>query len=398
MSSHRIFEISASEDIETRLPRSAPRIPAYLFMPPKAGKADPRSLPLIVSIAGWGQTINHPYLLDKLNPWLAKNYDAAVLCVQYHNIARSPAKINVNQQGLFASFNAQYEGAAVNSFETLAVECRKRGLRYLDKSCFIAESRDSYMNFGLLPALDCLQAVHHVLGAVPALDPRRVILFGSSYGGYLANLMSKFAPHSFAGVIDNAGFAQVNLRDVFSRELSSSLGWKTTVNGNLNVHYAYSTPWQLEDGSVSSYFSDAHRLIRSLIPEAHWIASETRHVIYHSANDALAPLGEKRLAVEAMKKAREVHFHEVGAADIDGQVFKNLEHGMNASLRNLFARVVDSVWGGTLPQRAEMENDFAAARRYRFDCGLVDYVFSFDPEKGVRVEREEKALQAAAAV
>src|ERR1700675_2140186 len=69
---------------------------------------------------------------------------------------------------------------------------------------------------GVLPALDGLQVVHRLLGE-HGLNRRRTFLLGTSYGGYIAGMMAKFAPATFRMVVDNSGFssAQDDIANVF---------------------------------------------------------------------------------------------------------------------------------------------------------------------------------------
>ncbi|HEY6895644.1 MAG TPA: DUF2920 family protein [Rhodocyclaceae bacterium] len=388
MTPHTI-EFPAPLDVETGIERGA--ISADLFMPSVAASVPKQSLPLIVYICPYGEEPHYVYPREKLNPWLAEQFGAVVLCVYYHGVARQTRSIEVRLEGLLARFNAQHEGAHAHTLEELANEMRTRRVVSLGpdyRRFFIGTLNDGYMNFGLLPALDCLQAINLVLRHFEMADPRQVIVYGSSYGGYVGNLMAKLAPNTLSAVIDNAGFARIAEADVLSHELLSCEGWQRQFDPlqGLGITVSHRSPWLIGDETSTRYFSDSKRLIRSLLPLEHWVPSETHHVMFHSRPDVVAPFEQKRKAAEVIGQRRKVNFFEITESDLSGGVFKNLDHGMSASLRKLFALTYQTVWNGQLPRRRQIDNDFTGARNYCFDCGLDKYIVNFSPDRGVELE------------
>ena len=99
--------------------------------------------------------------------------------------------------------------------------------------------------------------------------------------------------------------------------------------------------------------------------------------------DTLSPLSEEELNEweEAYAAVADRHgpgtLHRIGPADIDGVVFKTLEHGMNASLRHVF----DKAWldlATVAPDTTVSDGtDFCRNSRHIFPCGKHHYVVDF---------------------
>jgi len=254
-------------------------------------------------------------------------------------------------------------------------------VKSLDPRCqvLLKTGRDEYQSFGLLPAIDHLQVLGEVLKQFK-INRRRMIVYGTSYGGYMALLMGKFAPQTFSVVIDNSGFVCTSIDYIVAKELSGKSGDFGIFINKMNVKVSVDNPWTIMNETSPYFFADSHRQIRSLFNLSHWRKSATRYFIFHSTQDRLSKATTSIEMVDKfvniLKNYAQVDYTRVKSTDIDGKVFKNLSHGMNASLRGLFDRVVKTDKKHKLFKATE-ENDFSLNSEYRLICADKIYTFNF---------------------
>jgi len=254
-------------------------------------------------------------------------------------------------------------------------------VKVLDPRCQVLfkTGRDEYQSFGLLPAIDHLQVLGEVLKQFK-INRRRIIVYGTSYGGYTALLMGKFAPQTFSVVIDNSGFVCASMDYIVAKELAGFSGDFHVAVNQMKVNVWVDNPWTIMNETSPYFFADSHRQIRSLFNLSHWRKSATRYFIFHSTQDRLSRATTSIEMVDKfvniLRNYAQVDYTRVKTSDIDGKVFKNLSHGMNASLRGLFDRVVKTDKKHKLFKGTE-ENDFSLNSEYRLTCVDKIYVFNF---------------------
>jgi Protein of unknown function (DUF2920) len=254
-------------------------------------------------------------------------------------------------------------------------------VKNLDPRCqvLLKTGRDEYQSFGLLPAIDHLQVLGEVLKQFK-INRRRMIVYGTSYGGYMALLMGKFAPQTFSVIVENSGFVCASMDYVVAKELIGKSGDFGIFVNKMNVKVSVDNPWTIMDETSPYFFADSHRQIRSLLNSAHWHKTNTRYFIFHSTQDRLSKATTSIEMVDKfvniLKNYAQVDYTRVKSTDIDGKVFKNLSHGMNASLRGLFDRVVKTDKKHKLFKAIE-GNDFSLNSEYQFLCADKTYQFNF---------------------
>lgn len=381
------FKFSPHPDIELGIPRR--EVEAFIARPASIGSAP---LPLVITIPGYGEQANSEYFLNKLNVHLAEKYCCMVLSVNYHGINRVPSKFDFSHvPNLISELQLIYGWRPTSQLPNEAILefiiwSQKQGIKKLPSSLkrFIRFEFPEYHSFGFLPALDHFSAIKE-LAKRYLFDIRRSILFGSSYGGYIANLMSKYAPNTFSMVIDNSGFLRSQLTDLLQEDLSDGYAVKDIAVGESSLGFPIipTFPWNLDEMS-SGYFSDARRGIRCLLNINHWTSSDTDHYIFHSVEDRTIPISEKDQLVELLRsKGRNVNYTRVDQNNLDGVAFKNLGHGMNASLRSLFAIAVP---GEIHP--IDTKTNYERESDVKFPCGSEIYRFKFFSDYDFKVEIE----------
>lgn len=364
-------------DLEMAVPRSEVE---YKVVLPSHGVGEHTGL--VFYIHGWGARFNDPYAC-KLLPYLADTYDCVAVSVDYQGSA-AQGSMSLRPAPDFFTKLKEHHGVSIEAPVGLAVmdivklvleELGNSGVKSLHSECRLIKDGNAYINFGLLPALDHLQVTHAILDAFP-IDRRRMFVIGTSYGGYLALLMAKFAPNTFKMTVDNCGFSgpQDSIAAIFG------ITGVIFPGSGVKVHAQTPIAFCAAPGSRFSFSAD-RRIVREIAVDAHYTLDGCGTIYsYHSEIDTVAPIEAKMKIRDVVGKYRDYDLRIIRQEDIDGMVFKNLEHGMNASIRGLF----------DLSYRRWVEHASAMPATTDFDIETVNilpcadklYVISFS-ENGV---------------
>ncbi|OKP90596.1 hypothetical protein A3842_03220 [Paenibacillus sp. P3E] len=342
---------------------------------------------LIITIPGFGGLANSSYQLEKLNPYLAEKYNCIVVSLNYFGIYRGN---NMKMDDHFIHNMEQIYGTPSTYWNNITSDhdfyvklgelLERRGLFQLDPRCQALKitERNEYQSYGFLPALDNLTVLGDVLKRYPTINKRKIIAYGSSYGGYIAMLCGKFAPNTFSVIIDNSGFSRTRLKYIVGREILEH-DFTATVNYNnkfYTVPFAYNNPWTIMDETSPHYFGDSHKQIRNLFIREHRVKSDTRYYIFHCEEDQIASVEDKDKVVALLSNYNSTYYKRVGMSDLDGTLFKKYAHAMDASLRKLFDHVAeqDNEYG---LMKEKSENEFINNQVNSLNCGNKNYIFNF---------------------
>ena len=370
MLQHKIYEINSTDDIELGIKRESKLEFKVSFDEAKPAKA------LFVFIEGCGMNAEKKGYAEHLSEFLVKEFDVAVLNVTYHcknNRAEMGAKyyldeidrliisstcqaLNINLPQQFFPKKDLYEQEMQLLLAYLSVEVeklKKAGLfqqeAFLKLRATLQPAKDEYQNFGVMQALDILNAICFVRKNYAEFrleKAPKTLLFGTSHGGYLAFLCAKFAPWLVDAVVENSGYVDVCQSYLLGKELDyenmCEFLWDMKEENSIVVSLGTKTLWTLNEKSPY-HFSKAHAQIRSL-NQKHLQAQASHHkalfVSYHSINDKVAPPRQKQEFFDNLRslgyEARLEMIKDEG--EIDGKFIKNLTHGMDMSLKTLIQK------------------------------------------------------------
>jgi hypothetical protein len=341
---------------------------------------------LVLFFVGYGMEPCGRYVRSLLS-YLANKHNCIAASVDYFGAAlwESPKCRWVPHPNFFTHLK-KFHGIEVNApkgfdvkqlRDQLSIGLRQRGIARLDPACVFLLVSPEYHSMGFLPALDGIQVAHCLRGEF-ALNKRRLFAFGTSYGGYIASLMVKLAPRTFRMVVDNSGFSSAE-DDIWN--VYGMAKWFSPEGVAMNT---FMTAAFSQDVKAPNFFSPAHKDIRNLLNPGHVHESSTRLYGYHSVSDEVAPTAAKLKLREVYAGKLPYELEIIDAAKIDGRVFKDLSHGLRASMRGLFDRSYDKFQrdGEALAD----ETDFDLDSRYSFPSGAQEYVVSFSQQEGVRAQ------------
>jgi hypothetical protein len=281
----------------------------------------------------------------------------------------------MSHQGNFDSIvNRIFDLLAVNDVNSLPIHL-----------AFRTGAMHSYSSFGLLPALEHIQVLHD-LSQKYQIDKKSIVAYGNCYGGYIASLLGKLAPFTFSLVVDNSGYCRVDLCEVLGAfEGRNGYGIIREVDGKrFVIPVVPNTIWSLDETN-EYYFSDAHRQIRSMLPQHHRVASPTVYCYYHSVNDGLVPIDQKDKTCSILKNYNQVHYQRITEKEVDGKLFGDVSHGMGASMKEMFDLSMEKYRQSTSAKEDDV--DFDRDVTYGFPCSDKLYKFVYTHE-GLEVKIE----------
>ena len=387
MAKTRIHSILAPIDPEINI-STRTTLDYYVTLPEKYNNNKP--YPIVFCIPGYGDHAGTDYQTSKLRPYIADKYNVIAVGVRYHHDLRTEQNVEFSLENICYFYNVQrsyFNG--VDSFDSLL---HRLYLLLVERSIFQLDPRVSpkqhshhqYSSFGFLPAIDHLTVLHDLLKKYQ-VDKSKINVFGTSYGGYVAMLMGKFAPFTFSVIIENSGFSVTQIKDIFSNRIDGSAGitYPRTINGKrYEIPVVVDTLWT-EDETSSFYFSDANRKIRNLLLPEHITPSNTMYFCFHSVSDEIAPISLKDMFYEKMRDSHRIYYNRIEERHIDGKMFKNTSHGMDASLRSLYDYCIDQCSG--IPNEETELTDFDIGSLYEFACSDKVYCFQYSAT-GLKVE------------
>ncbi|EAI4297589.1 DUF2920 family protein [Campylobacter lari] len=358
----KFFQIPSFDDIELNIQRQS-------LLDFRIDYDDEKEIEAIVFLLpGLGGDISDAYQ-NKLIYRVLENHNVICLSVDYFCIQCRPqngAKLILDNfdQNIIASicstYNINTQNKTFKGIHEIALflnsEIEKlKQLHIIPKdeiinlSITFEPTKNEYQNFGIMQALDCLQALaftKNIFFNNKVTTQLPVVLVGTSHGGYVSHLMAKLMPWEIDGVIDNSSYAKVFLPLVgFTKELDFINFYETSLLDNNYQHLkfnAFTKTHFTSNPNSPYYFSKAFRRIRNILDEEHLQIQaqfpKTIYRSYHSIQDLrFAPPEDKIQLYKTLKKLgfdADLTIIEK-ESQVDGKFIKNLEHGMGMSLKML---------------------------------------------------------------
>ena len=386
------YEILSCDDVELGIKRSSALSFYACYDDVKEAKA------LLVIIPGLGADSDSGYRTHLMQT-MAENYDVACISVDYHCIGNRPqlgakfglddidreiltrelSSIGINLPIDLKSIDCHEKVDLLLKFLSKEITIRKEsGILpadfRLNASITMVPTKNEYQNFGVMQAMDVLNAVLYTKKYINSakFEHLPVIMVGSSHGGYLAHMCAKIAPWLVDAVIDNSSYAIFLWRLIgFGKEIDYT---------NYFCFGTDKTYWTLNEKSPY-YFIDAREEIRNILNLDHLnIQSSYKkpiYVSYHCTYDnETAPAKDKTELYEALKKLKfDATLHMIkDESEVDGKFIKSLTHGMGMSYKLLLQRELPGVMKKILSKKDKKDEINEKCIEYK--CGDLLYKFS----------------------
>ena len=398
------YEILSCDDVELGIKRSSALSFYACYDDAKEAKA------LLVIIPGLGADSDSGYRTHLMRT-MAENYDVACISVDYHCIGNRPqlgakfglddldrailikelAKIGITLPiDLKIVDNYDKTSVLLKSLSEEITIRKENGVLpddfSLDISMTMLPTKNEYQNFGVMQALDVLNAVLYTKKNICDQKFKNipVVMVGSSHGGYLAHMCAKIAPWLVNAVIDNSSYAKFLWQLIgFGKEIDFTrfFGCGTgNLYENLNLYFCDKTYWTLNDKSPY-YFSDAREEIRNILNLDHLNVQsgykKPIYVSYHCIYDKdIAPAKDKTELYEILKKLKfDATLHMIkDESEVDGKFIKSLTHGMGMSYKLLLQRELPRIMKKIFSKKDK--KDEINERCIEYECGDLLYKFS----------------------
>ena len=397
------YEILSCDDVELGIKRSSALSFYACYDDAKEAKA------LLVIIPGLGADSDSGYRTHLMRT-MAENYDVACISVDYHCIGNRPqlgakfglddldrailikelAKIGITLPiDLKIVDNYDKTSVLLKSLSEEITIRKENGVLpddfSLDISMTMLPTKNEYQNFGVMQALDVLNAVLYTKKNICDQKFKNipVVMVGSSHGGYLAHMCAKIAPWLVNAVIDNSSYAKFLWQLIgFGKEIDFTrfFGCGTgNLYENLNLYFCDKTYWTLNDKSPY-YFNESREEIRNILNPKHLKVQskfkKTFYIGYHCVNDDIAPAKDKTELYEALKKLKfDATLHMIkDESEVDGKFIKSLTHGMGMSYKLLLQRELPGVMKKILSKKDKKDEINEKCIEYK--CGDLLYKFS----------------------
>jgi DUF2920 family protein len=257
------FEFQGQPDFELASDRSHPvRMIAEI---PETEKAD--GLVFIIPGMGGEKDANYSEMIRR---YIASKYNLIAVSVDAHcNTCRpqrstefgevavdlSPSSL-LDALGIYVSLGGQIEAPPKNHNDVIALLRSDHSKNY-NVNATLVPPGGQYQNFGVLSALDHISALHFLIDQNVPFNKNNVVCLGSSYGGYVAHLIHKFAPNSINGIIDASAYTET-----VNSFIDGKWNELALVDGNFTYKCSTVQKWQFEKHGEANFFGPDRALIR----------------------------------------------------------------------------------------------------------------------------------------
>ena len=243
--------------------------------------------------------------------------------------------------------------------------------------------KDEYQNFGVLQSIDILTVLYHIksLGYEDIINNKPIIALGSSHGGYIANLLMKFAPNTFDAIIDNSCYAKPPLNYIVGFETNPNSAEYCMISQNIKINFFTLTNWSTKKNN--NEFNNASYEIRDLsnldqINQLSAYGFKTKVISYHSIIDTISSYEDKNNYIKELEKNNyKCILNTIKSEDqIDGTLIKNLNHSMGMSIKALVDTELPNILN-SIPVNTETDLSLESIIKYNVSNNSA-FVFEFN--------------------
>ncbi|ECL2549695.1 DUF2920 family protein [Campylobacter jejuni] len=388
---NQTFEIDSCDDVELNIKRTSKLEYRISYDDEKEMKA------IVFIIGGFGANANISFL-DFDREYIAKNFDVVAVHVFYHCFCHRRSNVEKysaykffqeedieNIKNLLNQFHFSYgeinndnalflANSLVKHVENLKMQNKLDHNFKLNFTSTIVPPNGDYQNYGIMAAIDHINALKDLIKRFPQFSNLPKIYGGGSYGGYLSLLIAKIAPWYVDGVIDNSGSALPPLIYILGREMEGGCDYVFN-DPNTLIECFLKTHWTRKENSPY-FFNNENYFIRTLLNKDHLILQSQKnkniiYVSYHSDKDPLTPANFKQQTMQILKiLGYDVSLNLVDENKIDGKFIKNLDHGCGIPDKALFRKELP-----LMLEKLQKRKSFMQENSISYPCGNKVFIF-----------------------
>jgi len=194
---------------------------------------------------------------------------------------------------------------------------------YNEKFNFKVNSAETAANFndmGIMQAIDNITAVLVVKAILDdnnlVFNTGKILIYGQSQGAYLSYLCNALAPQLFSMIIDNSAW-------LFPEYMKSERHLYCTMGkSQLNLKFDYLAKKIVKDQDIL--------FLPSLYKK---FENQCQIICFHGTDDNFNNFFEKEKFCNNIKRCT---FKPIAEKDVDGEIFKSTNHGLDADFLELF--------------------------------------------------------------
>ncbi|HEC2965095.1 TPA: DUF2920 family protein [Campylobacter jejuni] len=388
---NQTFEIDSCDDVELNIKRTSKLEYRISYDDEKEMKA------IVFIIGGFGANANISFL-DFDREYIAKNFDVVAVHVFYHCFCHRRSNVEKysaykffqeedieNIKNLLNQFHFSYgeinndnalflANSLVKHVENLKMQNKLDHNFKLNFTSTIVPPNGDYQNYGIMAAIDHINALKDLVKRFPKFADLPKIYGGGSYGGYLSLLIAKIAPWYVDGVIDNSGSALPSPMFILERE-SGQYDYFEEYPHN-KIGFFIKTYWNADVGSKYFFYTENY-LIRIIPNLAHLTiqANVNKNIVlvsYHSLKDPFNTAKDKQTLFLAYKElGYDATLHLIkDESEIDGRFIKDLNHGMRISDKALFRKELP-----LMLEKLQKRKSFMQENSISYPCGNKVFIF-----------------------
>ncbi|EAI6089532.1 DUF2920 family protein [Campylobacter jejuni] len=388
---NQTFEIDSCDDVELNIKRTSKLEYRISYDDEKEMKA------IVFIIGGFGANANISFL-DFDREYIAKNFDVVAVHVFYHCFCHRRSNVEKysaykffqeedieNIKNLLNQFHFSYgeinndnalflANSLVKHVENLKMQNKLDHNFKLNFTSTIVPPNGDYQNYGIMAAIDHINALKDLIKRFPQFSNLPKIYGGGSYGGYLSLLIAKIAPWYVDGVIDNSGSALPPLIYILGREMEGGCDYVFN-DPNTLIECFLKTHWTRKENSPY-FFNNENYFIRTLLNKDHLILQSQKnkniiYVSYHSDKDPLTPANFKQQTMQILKiLGYDVSLNLIDENKIDGKFIKNLDHGCGIPDKALFRKELP-----LMLEKLQKRKSFMQENSISYPCGNKVFIF-----------------------
>lgn len=182
------------------------------------------------------------------------------------------------------------------------------------------ETLDDFNDMGIMQAIDNITAILRVMAILYdngyEFNAKQVIAYGHSHGAYLSYLCNAFAPTLFSLIIDNSAW-------IYPAYLK---------NNRYFIHNVDKFTLNIEFGYLAKNL-DIDKELLNLQHVYSNFKNTCKIICYHGVTDNLISNFQKK---DFCKTVENCEYNEISLDEVDGDIFKSTNHGLNADFFKLF--------------------------------------------------------------
>lgn len=221
----------------------------------------------------------------------------------------------------------------------------------------LSENENDLNDMGIMQGLDVVYAVKYIYEKYDSkINTNRIMVFGTSHGGYIAHLANILCPNLFSHLIDVSSYIKPYYMTK-DRELIISFG------EGLSVVQLYRYAVRIKGPFYDENIYDLSFLYRN-------IKNRCKILALHGVKDWMVNCQAKKMLIDHIDHAEIMVFEE---KDIDGEVIKDVSHGLGLDFIKFIDMYLGTVFKGGGERNANPDKLFTPSKiKFFLEADMAD--------------------------